>query len=120
FKGLNNILRLHVKRLNSTEREPVTIPSRSKSALNFILSSGRNPWGNLKPKYLEKNGFVEVRADDGVLEVFGFKHRWHASFVMVELILSKHIAQVPWTNERSLENIELNAIIGTWFTLWRD
>ncbi|GJW95431.1 hypothetical protein Tco_0175103 [Tanacetum coccineum] len=28
--------------------------------------------------------------------------------------------QVPWTNERPLENKELNAIIGAWFTLWRD
>ncbi|GJV32712.1 PRA1 family protein A1-like protein [Tanacetum coccineum] len=28
--------------------------------------------------------------------------------------------QVPWTNERPLENKELNTIIGTWFTLWRD
>ncbi|GKB65767.1 hypothetical protein Tco_0927179 [Tanacetum coccineum] len=27
---------------------------------------------------------------------------------------------VAWTNERPLENKELNAIIGTWFTLWRD
>ncbi|GKF75830.1 hypothetical protein Tco_0225274, partial [Tanacetum coccineum] len=27
---------------------------------------------------------------------------------------------VPWTNERPLENRELNAIIGAWFTLWRD
>ncbi|GJU59690.1 ATP-NAD kinase-like domain-containing protein [Tanacetum coccineum] len=41
-----------------------------------------------------KNGFVEARADDGVLEVFGFKHGWHASFVMVEHISAKHIAQV--------------------------
>nr|GEW41584.1 reverse transcriptase domain-containing protein [Tanacetum cinerariifolium] len=28
--------------------------------------------------------------------------------------------EVPWTNERPLENRELNAIIGAWFTLWRD
>ncbi|GJR57043.1 hypothetical protein Tco_1499205 [Tanacetum coccineum] len=28
--------------------------------------------------------------------------------------------QVPWSNERLLENKELNAIIGAWFTLWRD
>ncbi|GKA34760.1 beta carbonic anhydrase 5, chloroplastic isoform X2 [Tanacetum coccineum] len=28
--------------------------------------------------------------------------------------------EVPWSNERSLENKELNAIIGAWFTLWRD
>ncbi|GKB19535.1 hypothetical protein Tco_0853458 [Tanacetum coccineum] len=27
---------------------------------------------------------------------------------------------VPWSNERSLENKELNAIIGALFTLWRD
>ncbi|GJS53189.1 hypothetical protein Tco_0626551 [Tanacetum coccineum] len=27
---------------------------------------------------------------------------------------------VPWTNERPLENKELNAIIGARFTLWRD
>ncbi|GJV05935.1 putative reverse transcriptase domain-containing protein [Tanacetum coccineum] len=30
------------------------------------------------------------------------------------------MSQVPWTNERPLENRELNAIIGAWFTLWRD
>ncbi|GJU48552.1 diacylglycerol kinase 4-like protein [Tanacetum coccineum] len=72
--GLNNILRMHVKRLNNAEREPVTIPSRSRVALNLhSYASGRNPWGNLKPEYLEKNGFVEARSDDGVLEVFGFK-----------------------------------------------
>ncbi|GKA37444.1 hypothetical protein Tco_0724009 [Tanacetum coccineum] len=28
--------------------------------------------------------------------------------------------QVSWSNERPLENKELNAIIGAWFTLWRD
>ncbi|GKC90857.1 hypothetical protein Tco_1151506 [Tanacetum coccineum] len=28
--------------------------------------------------------------------------------------------QVPWSNERPLEKKELNAIIGAWFTLWRD
>ncbi|GJZ67714.1 ulp1 protease family, C-terminal catalytic domain-containing protein [Tanacetum coccineum] len=27
---------------------------------------------------------------------------------------------VPWSNERPLENKEFNAIIGAWFTLWRD
>ncbi|PWA92677.1 ulp1 protease family, C-terminal catalytic domain-containing protein [Artemisia annua] len=27
---------------------------------------------------------------------------------------------VPWSDERPLENKELNAIIGAWFTLWRD
>ncbi|KAJ9548529.1 hypothetical protein OSB04_021072 [Centaurea solstitialis] len=96
LRGLNNILRLHVKRLDNTEWEPVTIPSsvRSIVALNLhSYASGRNPWGNLKQDYLQKKGFVEAKADDGVLEVFGFKHGWHASFVMADLISAKHIAQ---------------------------
>jgi len=37
---------------------------------------------------------VEAQADDGLLEIFGLKQGWHASFVMVELISAKHIAQV--------------------------
>lgn len=41
-----------------------------------------------------QKGFVEAKADDGVLEVFGFKHGWHASFVMADFISAKHIAQV--------------------------
>ncbi|KAF8400406.1 hypothetical protein HHK36_013704 [Tetracentron sinense] len=67
---------------------------RAIVALNLHnYGSGRNPWGNLKPDYLEKKGFVEAHADDGLLEIFGLKHGWHASFVMVELISAKHIAQ---------------------------
>ncbi|GKD97470.1 hypothetical protein Tco_1381367, partial [Tanacetum coccineum] len=30
------------------------------------------------------------------------------------------VMEVPLSNERPLENKELNAIIGAWFTLWRD
>nr|GEW77592.1 RNA-binding protein 34 [Tanacetum cinerariifolium] len=30
------------------------------------------------------------------------------------------MTRVPWSNERPLENKELNTIIGAWFTLWRD
>lgn len=96
LRGLKNILRLHVKRLNSSDWEVVPIPStvRSIVALNLhSYASGRNPWGKLKPEYMEKKGFVEANADDGLLEVFGFKQGWHASFVMVELISAKHIAQ---------------------------
>lgn len=37
---------------------------------------------------------MEAHADDGYLEIFGLKHGWHASMVMVELISAKHIAQV--------------------------
>ena len=34
-----------------------------------------------------QRGFVKAHADDGLLEIFGLKQGWHASFVMVELIL---------------------------------
>lgn len=43
---------------------------------------------------LFQKGFVEAHVDDGLLEVFGLKQGWHASFVMGELIQAKHIAQV--------------------------
>ena len=41
-----------------------------------------------------QKGFVEAHADDGLLEIFGLKHGWHASMVMAEVISAKHIAQV--------------------------
>ncbi|KAK9275424.1 hypothetical protein L1049_022688 [Liquidambar formosana] len=96
LRGLKNIVRMHVKKVNCSEWEHIQVPSsvRAIVALNLHnYGSGRNPWGNLKPEYLEKRGFVEAHADDGLLEIFGLKQGWHASFVMVELISAKHIAQ---------------------------
>lgn len=96
LRGLKNILRLHVKKVNCSEWEQIQVPKsvRAIVALNLHnYASGRNPWGNLSPEYLEKKGFVEAHADDGLLEIFGLKQGWHASFVMVELISAKHIAQ---------------------------
>lgn len=96
LRGLKNILRVHIKKLNSPNWELLPLPSsiRSIVALNLhSYASGRNPWGNLKPEYLEKKGFVEAKLDDGLLEIFGFKQGWHASFVMVDLCSAKHIAQ---------------------------
>ncbi|KAJ1410297.1 NAD kinase/diacylglycerol kinase-like domain superfamily [Sesbania bispinosa] len=87
---------MHVKKSDSSEWEQVPVPTsvRAIVALNLhSYGSGRNPWGNLKPEYLEKRGFVEAQVDDGLLEIFGLKQGWHASFVMVELISAKHIAQ---------------------------
>ncbi|KAL3535320.1 hypothetical protein ACH5RR_003781 [Cinchona calisaya] len=96
LRGLKNILRIHIKKVNCSDWEQIPIPAsvRSVVALNLpSYGSGRNPWGNLKPEYLEKRGFVEAHADDGLLEIFGLKHGWHASMVMAELISAKHIAQ---------------------------
>ncbi|KAJ9689581.1 hypothetical protein PVL29_014986 [Vitis rotundifolia] len=96
LRGLKNILKMHIKKVNCSEWEQIRIPSsvRAIVALNLhSYGSGRHPWGNLKPEYLEKKGFVEAHVDDGLLEIFGLKQGWHASFVMVELISAKHIAQ---------------------------
>ncbi|PQQ12499.1 diacylglycerol kinase 4 [Prunus yedoensis var. nudiflora] len=96
LRGLKNILRMHVKKVNCSEWEQIPVPSSVRAIVVLNLhsyGSGRNPWGNLKPEYLEKRGFVEAHADDGLLEIFGLKQGWHASFVMVELISAKHIAQ---------------------------
>ncbi|WVZ73343.1 hypothetical protein U9M48_021662 [Paspalum notatum var. saurae] len=96
LRGLKNILRLYIKKANCSEWEQVQMPSsvRSLVILNlYNYGSGRHPWGDLKPEYLEKRGFVEAHSDDGLVEIFGLKEGWHASFVMAELIKAKHIAQ---------------------------
>lgn len=96
LRGLKNIIRMHIKKVNCSEWERVKIPAsvRAIVALNLHnYASGRHPWGNLKPEYLEKKGFVEAHSDDGLLEIFGLKQGWHASFVLVDLISAKHIAQ---------------------------
>jgi len=96
LRGLKNIVRLFIKRANCSEWEQIHIDSsvRSLVCLNlYNYGSGRHPWGDLKPDYLEKRGFVEAHADDGLLEIFGLKEGWHASFVMAEFIKAKHIAQ---------------------------
>ncbi|GMI97556.1 diacylglycerol kinase 4 [Hibiscus trionum] len=96
LRGLKNIVRIHIQKVNSTEWVQVPIPKsvRAIVALNLHnYGSGRNPWGKLRHEYLEKKGFVEANVDDGLLEIFGLKQGWHASFVMADLISAKHIAQ---------------------------
>ncbi|XP_051120362.1 diacylglycerol kinase 3-like [Andrographis paniculata] len=96
LRSLKNILRIYLKRVNCLKWEQVPVPSSVRSIVVLNLpsyGSGRNPWGKLKPDYLEKRGFVDAHADDGLVEIFGLKQGWHASMVMVELISAKHIAQ---------------------------
>ncbi|KAF0931127.1 hypothetical protein E2562_002486 [Oryza meyeriana var. granulata] len=76
LRGLKNILRLYIKKVNCSEWEQIPMPSsvRSLVVLNlYNYGSGRHPWGDLKPDYLEKRGFVEAHSDDGLLEIFGLK-----------------------------------------------
>ncbi|KAG1326456.1 diacylglycerol kinase 7 [Cocos nucifera] len=96
LRGLKNILRLYIKRADYADWEQILVPSgvRAIVALNLQnYGSGRHPWGHPKPEYLEKRGFIEAHVDDGLLEIFGLKQGWHASFVMTQLISAQHIAQ---------------------------
>ncbi|CAL0304953.1 unnamed protein product [Lupinus luteus] len=68
LRGLKNILRMHVKRFNSSEWEQVPVPTsvRAVVALNLhSYGSGRNPWGNLKPEYLEKATAIRLEVRGG-------------------------------------------------------
>ncbi|KAK8597992.1 hypothetical protein V6N13_095384 [Hibiscus sabdariffa] len=96
LRGLKNILRIHIQKVNSTEWVQVPIHKSVRAIVALYLhnyGSGRNPWGNLRQEYLDKKGFVVANVDDGLLEIFGLKQGWHASFVMADLISAKHIAQ---------------------------
>ncbi|CAL9199935.1 unnamed protein product [Musa hybrid cultivar] len=97
LRGLKNILALYIKKVNSKEWEKIPFLGCSVRAIVLLnldsYGGGRHPWGRPMPEYLEKRKFFEARADDGMLEIFGLKQGWHASFVMVELISAKHIAQ---------------------------
>lgn len=61
--------------------------------IKLVDSLDWNPYINFS-LFIFQRGFVEAHADDGLLEIFGLKQGWHASFVMVELVSAKHIAQV--------------------------
>lgn len=105
LRGLKNILRMHVKKVNCSEWEQIPVPARYTSdniiyALYYFLlswishilifmlhlidvilfdssvraivvlnlhnyGSGRNPWGNLRPEYLEKVGNI-ISLDKGI------------------------------------------------------
>nr|AUZ41883.1 diacylglycerol kinase epsilon 2 [Musa itinerans] len=96
LRALKNILALYIRKDNSKQWEKIQIPSSVRSIVILNLDcygGGRHPWGHPMPEYLEKKSFFEAQVDDGLLEIFGLKHGWHASFVMVELISAKHIAQ---------------------------
>ncbi|XP_011018132.1 PREDICTED: diacylglycerol kinase 3-like isoform X2 [Populus euphratica] len=57
LRGLKNIIRMHVKKVNCSEWEQIPVPKsvRAIVALNLhSYASGRNPWGSPKPEYLEK------------------------------------------------------------------
>lgn len=53
---------------------------------------------------------MEAHCDDGLIEIFGLKQGWHASFVMAQIITAKHIAQVHKTKHPSLCSVGLTSV----------
>lgn len=47
----------------------------------------------ISTNFLQK-GFIQPRADDGLLEIFGLFDGWHASLIMLSLRSAKRLAQV--------------------------
>ncbi|GJY80330.1 hypothetical protein Tco_0493081, partial [Tanacetum coccineum] len=61
-----------------------------------------------------------LRLQQGTMHRHEILHLWRSYELEKSLFDVRSATAVPWTNERPLENKELNAIIGAWFTLWRD
>ncbi|GJZ98942.1 hypothetical protein Tco_0671493 [Tanacetum coccineum] len=62
--------------------------------------------------------FLCVSAGSFDISVFGLGWQYGMQSAIYGVV--GQVVFVPWSNERPLENKELNAIIGAWFTLWRD
>ncbi|GJT47065.1 hypothetical protein Tco_0955780 [Tanacetum coccineum] len=63
--------------------------------------------------------FPLVNRQPGEWECGYYVMKWMHDFVL-KYQNKNFLNIVPLSNERPLENKELNAIIGAWFTLWRD
>ncbi|GJS72271.1 ulp1 protease family, C-terminal catalytic domain-containing protein [Tanacetum coccineum] len=81
-----------------------------KHGMGFILNSSKG--SNTNEQSYRLAGLVESFAT--AVNMLVFPSLFDVCFATAVNML------VPWSNERPLENKELNAIIGAWFTLWRD
>ncbi|GKC07057.1 ulp1 protease family, C-terminal catalytic domain-containing protein [Tanacetum coccineum] len=100
-----------------------------KHGMGFILNSSKG--SNMNEQCYRLTGLVEsvvrslkwefplVNRQPGDWECGYYVIKWIHDFVLK--YQNENFSNiVPWSNERPLENKELNAIIGAWFTLWRD
>ncbi|GJT63701.1 hypothetical protein Tco_1015181 [Tanacetum coccineum] len=96
-----------------------------KHGMGFILNSSKG--SNTNEQSYRLAGLVESVIGSLKWE-FPLMNRqpedWECGYYVMKWMhdfILKYFSNVaPWSNERPLENKELNAIIGSWFTLWRD
>ncbi|GJR11467.1 retrovirus-related pol polyprotein from transposon TNT 1-94 [Tanacetum coccineum] len=74
---------------------------------------------NFKKKKQERGDKIIVLSDN-IFALKKYVKKLHKPMVHRGIRRYDQIEAVPWSNERPLDNKELNAIIGAWFTLWRD
>ncbi|GJY50505.1 ulp1 protease family, C-terminal catalytic domain-containing protein [Tanacetum coccineum] len=84
-----------------------------KHGMGFILNSSKG--SNMNENVI---GSLDLWSQWALLGGY-YVMKWMHDFVL-KYQKEKFQNVVPWSNERPLENKELNAIIGAWFTLWRD
>ncbi|KAG6553944.1 hypothetical protein Mapa_004861 [Marchantia paleacea] len=97
-RGIRHSVKLKVIKFGgSGEWEDLELPPSVRAIVVLNLQSyagGRNPWGNPSANRLKREGFVEARADDGILEVVGLRDGWHTAVVLLELLTAFRLAQV--------------------------
>ncbi|PWA74706.1 hypothetical protein CTI12_AA249150 [Artemisia annua] len=99
-----------------------------KCGMAFILNSSKDSSKNVKTYRLA--GLVESVVGSLRWEFPAVNNRqpfdWECGFYMMKWMHDFVLKYpndnfpniVPWSDERPLENKELNAIVGAWFTLW--
>ncbi|GJW90487.1 probable acyl-[acyl-carrier-protein]--UDP-N-acetylglucosamine O-acyltransferase, mitochondrial [Tanacetum coccineum] len=134
--GCNNVIGHHAVVIcflevgdNNEIREHVSIHRSSKPCDRTVIGDNNLIMGSCHIAHDCKVGSNSIFANNTLLagHVLVEDHAHTAGAIVVHQFC--HIGSfcfigggsvVPWTNERPLENRELNAIIGAWFTLWRD
>ncbi|CAM6023261.1 unnamed protein product [Sphagnum balticum] len=97
-RGIHNIVRLQIKRPGSSTHdwEEIEIPHNIRAIVVLNLQSyagGRKPWGHPSENTMKKEGFVEAKSDDGLLEIVGFRDGWHTAFVMISVLTAVRLCQ---------------------------
>ncbi|CAK9875307.1 unnamed protein product [Sphagnum jensenii] len=97
-RGIHNIVRLQIKRPGSSKHdwEEIEIPHNIRAIVVLNLQSyagGRKPWGHPSENTMKKEGFVEAKSDDGLLEIVGFRDGWHTAFVMISVLTAVRLCQ---------------------------
>ncbi|CAM6126922.1 unnamed protein product [Calypogeia fissa] len=97
-RGLRRILKVYTKPSHDADAqwEQLQLPPGIRAIVILNLQSyagGRNPWGRPSTSRREKEGYMEAKCDDGVLEIVGLKDGWHTAFVLLDWLSAVRLGQ---------------------------